>query len=108
MSGIKLHHPDLRNCTYTLIHEGRPLKAPVECWVCGMTHTHKTYHLVLDAGGDVTVSEGVFKHLEDAGLEELQTKSEVKKPEPIVLDLGDTQRPLVVSREHGPLNGSSS
>lgn len=102
MPGVKLHHPDLRNCTYTLIHDGRALRQPMACYVCGITHHHKTYHLGLDAGGNVVVSEEVFKNLEEAGLDELQAKSELKKPPAQRLDMGDTQKPLVVSREHGP------
>lgn len=103
MPGIKLHHPELRNCTYTLIHEGRPLTAPHLCWVCGMTHFHKTYHLMLDSAGDITVSETVFQRLEEAGLDELQPKTEERKPPRMVVGMnGNGKRPLVVSREHGP------
>jgi hypothetical protein len=106
-AGVRLHHPELRGpaggtVTYTLIHEGRPLKAPTDCWACGETHYHKTYHLNIDSVGDVVVSKKIFRRLKEAGLDELKAMGEVKNPEPIVLDMGDQTKPLVVSREHGP------
>ena len=100
MSGIRLHHPSLRSCTYTLIHEGRPMHTPVSCGVCGMRHHHKTYHLGLDAIGDVVVSETVYERIKEAGLDELKVMTEVKKPDPMRVDMnGSTQRKLVVPRE---------
>jgi hypothetical protein len=62
----------------------------------------KTYHLALDGVGDVVVSKKVLRRLKEAGLDELEVMKEVKNPEPIVLDMGDQTKPLVVSREHGP------
>jgi hypothetical protein len=99
MSGIRLNHPNLRSCTYTLIHEGRELKAPVNCGVCGNVHYHKTYHLGLDTIGDVVVSETVFQRLKEAGLDELKVLNEVKKPEPMRVDMNTAVQTLVVPRE---------
>jgi hypothetical protein len=104
MPGIKLHHPELRNCTYTLIHEGRPLEHPTKCMVCRVTHRHKTYHLGLDKHGDVTVSEQVFERLKEAGLDELEPKGEIAKPPPQTVGLAESpleQELVVISREHG-------
>lgn len=103
MPGIRLHHPELRNCVYTLIHQGRPLVRPMLCPMCHYIHAHKTYHLGLDGVGDVVVSEVVFARLEEAGLGELRASQEVRRPERMVMDMNDTRAPLVVSREHGPL-----
>ena len=102
MPGIRIQHPTLRNCTYTLIHQGRPLTAPIRCRVCGLTHHHKTYHLALDGAGEVVVSETVFERLKEAGLDELKPKGKVPKPEPIRIVMnGPSAAPLVVSRENG-------
>ena len=100
MPGVRLHHPSLRSCTYTLIHEGRPMHAPVACGVCGMTHYHKTYHLGLDAIGDVVVSETVYERVKEAGLDELKVLDEVRRPDPLRVDLNTAgQRELVIPRE---------
>ena len=100
MPGVRIQHPSLRNCTYTLIHEGRPLRAAIRCSVCGLTHHHKTYHLALDGAGEVVVSEAVFERLKEAGLDELRPLGGVRNPEPqrIVMN-GFPAPPLVVSRE---------
>lgn len=99
MPGVRLHHPDLRNCTYTLIHFGRPLTAPMMCWVCNQIHIDKTYHLGLDQVGDVVVSETVYARLREAGLDGLKATKEITNPEPQVLDMETKTRPIVVSRE---------
>lgn len=103
--GVRLHHPDLRNCTYTLIHFGRPLTQPMTCWVCQGVHDHKTYHLGLDQVGDVVVSEEIYERLNEAGLDGLIATKDIPKPEPIRLVVpgaGDSiRRPLVVAREGG-------
>lgn len=105
MPGIRIQHPSLRNCTYTLIHYGRPLKAPIACRVCGLTHHHKTYHLALDALGEVVVSETVYARLKEAGLDELQAVSEVARPEPQRIVMNGNAPTLVVSRENGGSHG---
>lgn len=102
MPGIRLHHPSLRNCTYTLIHEGRPVASPegIECAVCNRRHYHKTYHLALDAIGDVVVAEEVYAHVKDAGLDELKVLGEIRSPEPQRLDMNTNgHKQLVVPRE---------
>ena len=103
MSGVRLHHPELRNCTYTLIHFGRPLTQPMFCWLCQGVHDLKTYHLGLDQVGDVVVSETVYERLREAGLDGLQATKEIPKPEPLRLEVPgqgtQLRRPLVVARE---------
>lgn len=101
MPGIRIQHPSLRNCTYTLIHYGRPLKTIIHCRVCGLEHHHKTYHLALDSAGEVIVSETVYQRLKEAGLEELRAASEVARPEAQRIVLNGFRAPLVVSRENG-------
>lgn len=105
MAGIRLHHPELRNCVYTLIHEGRPLKRVVPCGLCGFKHYHKTYHLTLDGMGDVVVSETVYERIKEAGLDELKVLSEVQNPDPQVVDTNSVpEKQIIVSRE-GRKNG---
>ncbi len=99
MPGVRLHHPELRNCTFTIIHFGRPLTHEMLCPVCKLLHTHKTYHLALDALGDVVVSEVIYARLKDADLGELIATKEIAKPEPLRVDLGAAPPTNVVSRE---------
>lgn len=99
MPGVRLHHPDLRNCTYTIIHFGVRLTQPMFCWVCQRMHIHKTYHLGLDQVGDVTVSETIYAYLQEAGLEELQATKEDRDPPPVFVDTGHQRKVIVVSRE---------
>jgi hypothetical protein len=102
MPGVRLHHPSLRNCTYTLIHEGRPLTAPHMCNLCKQTHFHKTYHLGLDQLGDVVVSETIYERIKEAGLDELQATKEILSPDPQRIDMSKPQEQLtIVSREKG-------
>jgi len=101
MPGIRIHHPSLRNCTYTLVHEGRPLTRPMRCPVCQQVHWHKTYHLALDGMGDVVVSEVVLARLREAGLGDLKVIREIKKPDPQVVDTTKLPNLTVVSRENG-------
>ena len=102
--GVRLHHPTLRSCVYTLLHEGRPLRfkpgaAQPVCAVCLTTHTVKTYHLWLDGQGDTVVSEVVFERIKEAGLDELKVLGQVE-PEPLVVGLGTPVREAhVVARE---------
>jgi hypothetical protein len=69
------------------------------CGVCGGTHFHKTYHLGLDAIGDVVVSETVFERIKEAGLDELKVLNGVSKPEPMRIDMNATNKQIVVPRE---------
>lgn len=100
MPGVRLRHPDLRSCTYTLIHLGRSLTREHHCWVCGEVHYHKTYHLGLDSMGEVVVSEVIYERLKEAGLDELRTVGEERKPEPQRVSVnGEAKVPHIVARE---------
>lgn len=103
MPGVQISHPTLRSVIYTVEHEGRKLTYPLQCWMCGTTHVNKTYHLRLDAAGKVTVSEVVFQRLKEAGLRELRAETEIRKPPTLIVGVQPpTEKPLVISREHGP------
>jgi hypothetical protein len=101
MPGVRLHHPEFRSCTYTLVHLGRPLTVERRCGVCGYVHFHKTYHLGLDNVGDVVVSEVVYSRLREAGLGDLKVLNEIKTPEPMRMDMNAVGQERVVSREEG-------
>lgn len=100
-AGVRLHHPNLRNCTYTLVHFGRPLQHETFCGACQQLHFDKTYHLALDGVGDVVVSEVVYERVKEAGLGELKVLNEIKAPEPQVLDMNNRKIPNIISRENG-------
>lgn len=100
MPGVRLHHPTLRSCTFTVEDVLRPYRTPYTCPVCSVahnapvTHSHKTYHLDLDSEGDIIVSETVFAHLKTLpGLAGLLPKNEVQKPPDLVVGMnGNGQR----------------
>jgi hypothetical protein len=56
MSGVRIHHPTLRDCTLIVPHPGGDGRNP------------KDYHVRLDANGDCIVSETVWFRLEEARL----------------------------------------
>ena len=74
MSGVRLHHPQLRGVTYTITNYAVTLAAPMFCWACSggpegdpatpraVIHTFKTYHLQIDAAGDVVVEKTSFRN----------------------------------------------
>jgi hypothetical protein len=110
MSGVRLHHPELRNVTYTITNYAIPLKAPMICAPClGVVHTFKTYHLNIDNAGNVVVAEELTEMmkrtglLREAGLTPMET---IRKPEPMVIDTGDlVGRIRTYDREKGYIDG---
>lgn len=66
--GVRVTHPSLRNERLVLIDAERAYGVPYLCRECGLAHTHKTYHLDLDAEGGVVVSNEVAKALERLGM----------------------------------------
>jgi len=116
MPGVRLHHPLLRNCTFTITNYAVRLKAPMFCWSCSgglegssprtIIHEYKTIHLNIDAVGDVVVAEGIYEMMKRNGLlEDLRATKEILQPEPIRLEMGTVAVPLTVDAEKGILNG---
>jgi hypothetical protein len=114
-AGVRLHHPTLRNCVYTITNYAVPLVAPMFCAQCSggpegaslrtVIHTYKTIHLNIDAVGDVVVHEGIYDLMQRNGLlEELNATREVT-PEPMRIGMGEFQQVLTYDREKGILNG---
>jgi hypothetical protein len=106
MSGVRLHHPELRNVVYTITNYAIPLKAAMVCASCkGIVHTFKTYHLNIDAAGDVIVAEELTELMErngllkEAGLTPMET---IAKPPPMVISgFGSADVPVTFDRERG-------
>lgn len=106
--GVRLRHGQLRSVMY-VVESARKYKAPLLCSHCGTTHEQKTYHLRLDAHGEVVVSPEIWESLKKnvpaegqrgvrAGLSAVGTE---KKPEPIILGFGGTAQPFqVVEANH--------
>jgi hypothetical protein len=107
MSGVRLHHPELRNVTYTITNYAIPLKAPMICASCsGVVHTYKTYHLNIDAAGDVVVAEELVEMMQRTGLlkeANLAAIEGVRKPEMMVVGVGHPNGHRTVDRERGPI-----
>lgn len=79
-AGVRVVHPTLRNERLVMVDGERPYPVPYLCRECGLAHTHKTYHLDLDAEGGVVVSVEVAKALERLGM----TQEQPIKGPPIV------------------------
>lgn len=109
MSGVKLHHPELRNVTYTITNYAVPLKASMVCASCnGVVHTFKTYHLNIDAAGDVIVAEELTEMMQRQGLLKdagLITMTQIAKPPPMVLDMSGADAPVTYDQEKGLIGG---
>lgn len=82
----RLHHPTHRN-VMLVAHTQRPYPVPKWCDSCEESHTYKAYHLRLDDGGNVIVSDTVYERLLQATpvLAGCMVANEVKDPPPIKL-----------------------
>lgn len=79
MSGVRIHHPELKNAVLTVPHP-RPLKAPFKCPICSETHITKTYHITLDNNGDAIVSHEIVARLKEVNLAGMTVENEVENP----------------------------
>lgn len=60
MSGIRIQHPKVHRVTVLTVEDSdRPLRAPMVCVLCRLTHTFKTYHFRMDAAGATIVSREI-------------------------------------------------
>lgn len=123
---VRLYHPSARNCVYTFAEPAVPYKH--FCPMCGVEHTHKTNHLILDANGYVTVHADFYDRIKDDRLllEFVAMKEVIPRPftvwmphmnasaQTINPDTGPSapppqpdvwQPPVVVSREDGLVKG---
>jgi len=81
---VRLHHPDLRNCTYTVQDQSSIYPEPFPCPMCGILHIFKTIHLQLNSSGDVAVTPELWEKFQKGGVTELQAAKEVT-PRPTAL-----------------------
>jgi hypothetical protein len=79
-SGVRVTHPSLRGERLVLVDAEQPYGVPYACAICGLVHTHKTYHLDLDADGGTLVSTEVAKTLERLGM----SQQEIPAGPPVV------------------------
>jgi hypothetical protein len=124
---VRIHHPTLRSCIFTLTRTSKPYPVPFACPMCNTIHTHKTYHLNLDQHGNVHVAPETYETWKREGLvENLKAVKEVM-PLPTVLHMPTLdysavgllgpddargalhepvyQPPIVISREEGMVKG---
>jgi predicted RNA-binding Zn-ribbon protein involved in translation (DUF1610 family) len=101
---VKLHHPSYRNCMLAIEEPGREYSTPYNCPHCGIPHTFKTHHIILDAHGDSTIHEMMYDDLRHLGLlRDLKAVTEIE-PVPQVISHGQLVRPdAVVSLTTGPV-----
>lgn len=121
---VRLHHPNLRSCQFTFVDAGQRYPTPFLCPQCGFHHEFKTYHLTLNANGDVAIHADLYERLKAAGLltDLKATKEVIPRPAAIGMPLLDArsealpmgppvtvvrqqpsvwQPPVVISREEG-------
>lgn len=109
-NAVRLHHDTLRNCVFTIQQQSRIYPSPYPCPECHRTHIFKTFHLNLNAHGDVCVSEEIYQMLRDAGIDEQLTATKEVTPAPTFIDMGaiggEQSLPsfTVFSREEGPIS----
>ena len=126
---VRLHHPTLRNCQYTVMDAGIRYHSTPQGWLCPQCakfHEFKTFHLTINVNGDVVVSEEIYRMFKERGLMgELKAVKEVV-PRPFAVEmpfsdfsakplLGSNdyadrgtpvhQPPIVISREEGMVKG---
>ena len=106
VKSVRVHHPTLRNCIFTLTQPSRPYPSPYPCPMCEQTHTYKTFHLNLDEHGNVCVTQEIYELFKSEGiLEDLRAIKSVT-PAPTIIDMNNTATPsIVISREGGPVRG---
>src|SRR3990172_10606996 len=103
MSGVRLRHVSLTNCTLVITHY-RPYTAPYLCPRCQTTHTHKTYHLNLDSQCEVVVSKTIADRLAELPGLPLKTMGDEAHPRPQRLSM-DGNGKLVNTEAPIELNG---
>lgn len=126
---VRLHHPHLQSCIYTVMDAGIRYPNGFDCPQCGFVHEFKTFHLNLNVNGDVVVSEPIYLMFKERGLmgELKAVKEVVPRPYAIAMPFSDFsakpllglndyvdqgtpvyQPPIVVSRESGMVKGPES
>lgn len=110
VKAVRLHHPTLRNCVFTVEQVSRPYPVPFECPLCSssrgvVTHIYKTFHLNLNQHGNVCVTPEIYDVFKSEGLlVDVLAMKEVR-PAPTVLHVGAGPlvggEPIVVSQEMG-------
>lgn len=108
---VRIHHPTLRNCVFTIEQQSRVYPEPFPCPTCHAYHTFKTFHLNLNGNGDVCVSTEVYQLFKDEGILEDLTATKQVVPAPTRIQMGgmgesmiDNSPFIIISRENGPVN----
>lgn len=102
--GVRLHHPGLRNCIFTVAQLSKPYPVPFDCPMCGVTHIYKTFHLNLNENGDVCVDQQIYDlFLREGIIAELKATKEVT-PAPTKLafpNINNTGGVLEIGKQNG-------
>jgi hypothetical protein len=116
MSGVRLHHPQLRGVTYTITNYAVRLVSPMFCWACSggpeadtttpraVIHEFKTYHLQIDAAGDVVVAEELVEMMHRTGLLReagLVAMATIPHPDRQVVEIEKFEVPMTYDQEVG-------
>lgn len=92
MSGVQIHHSELRD--QTLVFEMPDWRYPVPflCPACERTHTHKAVHLRFDAVGDCVVAEETWDKIKDHLAGVVTVGKKISDPEPMTVAMGNGYR----------------
>lgn len=94
----RLRHPTLTDVNFTVVHY-RPYPVPYLCPACGEAHRFKTYHLRLDAAGEVVVSDTIYERLAELDGLPLKTVGKEAHPKPITIDMQNGAGPQTFRTE---------
>ena len=100
MPGVRITHPTERDVTYTLVDGNRPYGKPINCLVCGATHSFKTYHFRLDTVGAAIVSPEIVERLKRITGHGFSIGNKVAKPPKQTVGFGSFERTPIVSHPH--------
>lgn len=94
MAGIRVQHPEARNCRFTVVENDRPYLTPYQCTPpefggCGVVHMFKTHHLNLDENGSVIIGDVLYQKIKGLlALNGFQETNEVKRPPTLGIGVG--------------------
>jgi hypothetical protein len=106
---VRIHHPDLRSCIFTVTDVRHPYPDPFPCPMCGITHLFKTHHLNLDQNGDVAVSEEMLEVFRAGGIAQKMKATKEVVPRPTVLMMPDINiEGQAIHPQYGPVPRSEA
>lgn len=86
--GVRLHHPEFRNCTYVVTMYSRRYPTPYPCKICRVRHRYKCIHLLLDEHGNVVINDVLYDHMKADGILGVLEATKEVTPRPFAIGIG--------------------